>query len=247
MTDEPLEQRPLVRVEIVLPAQPMHREHSERHAMEQRHHRQRMKVRHARQQLVTLADLAGSPYAYPVTASDPDAGDTLTFSLPTAPAGMTIDASTGLITWTPTLGQVGNTSVTVRVTDSGGLFAEQGFTIAVTAPGPVTQPPSITSTPVTTATADTPYNYDLDATDPNPGDALTWSLITAPAGMTIAAATGLIQWTPSAAQAGDHPVEVKVQDAGGLFVTQAYTLTVNAAAVCVPPSSSHFKFHGRGW
>jgi len=148
---------------------------------------------------------------------------------------MTIDASTGLITWTPTLGQVGNTSVTVRVADSGGLFAEQGFTIAVTAPGPVNQPPSITSTPVTTAIADTPYSYDLDATDPNPGDTLTWSLLTAPAGMTIDPATGLIQWTPSAAQAGDHPVEVKVQDAGGLFATQTYTLTVNAAAVCVPP------------
>jgi RHS repeat-associated protein len=182
-----------------------------------------------------LAALAGSPYAYPVTASDPNLGDTLTFSLPTAPAGMTIDASTGLITWTPTLGQVGNTGVTVRVTDAGGLTAEQAFTIAVSPPAPVNLPPSITSTPVTTATADAPYGYDLEATDPNPGDTLTWSLITAPAGMTIDPATGLIQWTPSAAQAGDHPVEAKVQDAGGLFVTQTYTLTVNAAAVCVPP------------
>ncbi|EXI66571.1 MAG: Cell wall-associated polypeptide CWBP200 [Candidatus Accumulibacter adjunctus] len=177
----------------------------------------------------------GQPYAYQITASDPDAGDVLTYSHPTAPAGMTINPTTGLITWTPALAQVGKPNVTVRVTDQGGLFTEQGFTITVTAPAPVNQPPSFTSTPVTSAAAGSPFTYLVTATDPDPGDTLTYSLTTAPPGMTINAASGLIQWTPAAGQAGGHPVAIKVQDAGGLSDTQSFTVTVGAVLACAPP------------
>jgi len=44
---------------------------------------------------------ASAAYTYAVRAADPE-GDALTFSLPTAPAGMSIDPSSGRITWTPT-------------------------------------------------------------------------------------------------------------------------------------------------
>jgi hypothetical protein len=86
-----------------------------------------------------LAATAGQPYAYVVTASDPDVGDVLGFTLATAPAGMAINAGTGQITWTPTLSQLGDRNVTVRVTDTGGLYAEQSFTIVARATndGPV--------------------------------------------------------------------------------------------------------------
>ena len=43
----------------------------------------------------------GVAYSYDVNASDAN-GDTLSYSLTQAPAGMTINASTGLIAWTPT-------------------------------------------------------------------------------------------------------------------------------------------------
>jgi serine protease AprX len=72
----------------------------------------------------------GQVYQYPVTATDPD-GDTLRFSLITAPSGMTIDATTGLILWTPDNAQVGSNSVELRVTDSTGLYVAQRFTIFV--------------------------------------------------------------------------------------------------------------------
>jgi len=45
---------------------------------------------------------AGLPYAYDVDATDPDAGDVLTYSLTTAPAGMSVNPTSGLIAWTPT-------------------------------------------------------------------------------------------------------------------------------------------------
>ena len=44
----------------------------------------------------------GSAITFTATATDPDAGQTLTFSLTGAPAGATIDSSTGAFSWTPT-------------------------------------------------------------------------------------------------------------------------------------------------
>jgi hypothetical protein len=66
----------------------------------------------------------------------------------------------------------------------------------------------------------------VNATDPNPGDVLTYSLTTFPAGMTINATTGVIAWTPTAAQVYSQAVTVRVADQGGLFVTQTFTISV---------------------
>ena len=92
----------------------------------------------------------------------------------------------------------------------------------------VNNPPTITSTPVLTATVGVLYNYDVNATDPN-GDTLTYSLTTFPTGMTINSTTGLIAWTPTAGQAPSQAVTVRVTDPGGLFATQSFTITVQAA------------------
>jgi len=75
-------------------------------------------------------------YSYDVNATDSD-GDTLVYSLTTKPSGMSINSSTGLITWTPTTS--GSYNVTVKVSD-GELFATQSFTIAVSESGII--PPS---------------------------------------------------------------------------------------------------------
>ncbi|MFN0185547.1 MAG: putative Ig domain-containing protein, partial [Aquabacterium sp.] len=74
----------------------------------------------------------GVAYSYRVTATDANGG-TLTFSLPTRPSGMTINATTGQIAWTPTAAQVGNRAVTARVVDPGGLATTQSFTVNVVA------------------------------------------------------------------------------------------------------------------
>ena len=54
-----------------------------------------------------------APYSYNVAATDPNAGDVLTFSLDFSPLNMTVDPSTGLIQWTPSAGQVGAHAVRV--------------------------------------------------------------------------------------------------------------------------------------
>ncbi len=89
-------------------------------------------------------------YLYGVLAFDADAGEILTFSLAQAPAGMTINAASGLVRWTPTGGQIGRQVVAVKVTDSQGQFAYQGFTIEVV--GAVTVPSVIGQTQATAQT-----------------------------------------------------------------------------------------------
>jgi hypothetical protein len=76
----------------------------------------------------------GNLLTFTVTASDPDPGQTKTFSLIGAPAGATIGASTGVFNWTPSV--TGSFTFKVRVTDNGSpvLYSEQSVTVTVTAP-----------------------------------------------------------------------------------------------------------------
>jgi subtilisin-like proprotein convertase family protein len=164
-----------------------------------------------------------SLYEYDVDANDPDVGDVLTFSLDAAPAGMTIDTSSGLIEWTPTGAQIGDQEVTVRVTDFEGLLDTQSFIVSVSEKN---WPPEITSSAVETVLEDALYQYDVEATDPNGGQDLTFSLDAAPNGMMIDASTGLIQWSPDNSDVGDHQVTVRVEDPFAESDTQEFTLTV---------------------
>ena len=58
----------------------------------------------------------GQAYQYQVTATDPE-GAALSYLLLVKPDGMTIDAGTGLVTWTPGSSQLGQNSVVVAAVD----------------------------------------------------------------------------------------------------------------------------------
>ena len=194
-----------------------------------------------------LTATVGLLYTYQVTATDPNAGDVLTFSLTTAPTGMTINPTTGVITWTPTAAQAPSQAVTVRATDGGGLFDTQSYSITVAATPPAPAPPVITSTPILTTTVGVIYTHQVTATDAN-GGPFIFSLDVAPAGMTISA-TGLISWTPTAAQVSPptHPVTVRVTDNTALFTTQSYSITVSAAGGGVTLIEAHFDVNEDGF
>jgi len=91
---------------------------------------------------------------------------------------------------------------------------------------PQNKAPEITSIPVTEAEIGVLYTYDVDATDPDVGDVLTYSLTTEPSGMLIDGTSGVITWTPTAA--GDFPVTVEVSD-GKLSDTQSFIVTIGPA------------------
>ena len=172
--------------------------------------------------------IEGAQYVYRVDAFDPDVGDVLTFSLSAAPGGMTVDSSTGVISWTPAARDVGSHFVRVIVTDRIGRFASQAFRVTV---GRVffNRAPVFRSTPPNQAVVGYRYRYAARAEDPNLGDVLTYSLLQRPAGMNVNASTGLVQWTPIAELSGAAvPVELAATDLGGLSATQPFTVSVTA-------------------
>jgi hypothetical protein len=79
-------------------------------------------------------------YRYQFRARDP-AGGKLIYSLEKAPAGMTIDQATGLITWP--LGGVkpGDYPVKIVATDAEGGAASQEYTLTLGAPAPSPKQP----------------------------------------------------------------------------------------------------------
>lgn len=91
---------------------------------------------------------------------------------------------------------------------------------------PSNRPPEITSEAVVYATKGAPYTYDVEATDADEGDVLTFSLVQSPSGMVIDASSGLIQWTPMEDQVGCTEVVVKVVDSHDASDTQDYSLYV---------------------
>jgi hypothetical protein len=75
------------------------------------------------------------------------------------------------------------------------------------------------------------------ASDADTGDTLVWSLLNAPAGMTIDTVTGMIQWATSVSDTGIYPdIVVQVSDNGvpALSDSETITVTVGAAQAAGP-------------
>lgn len=94
---------------------------------------------------------------------------------------------------------------------------------------PVNQAPKITSTAVTTASVEKLYTYDVDASDVDSGDILSYALTALPAGMSINSQTGIINWTPTASQVGSQAITVNVTDGKGGSDSQSFTISVSLA------------------
>ena len=72
----------------------------------------------------------GQKYSYQVK-TNAGSGQEITFLLGAAPAGMSINASTGLVTWVPNVFQKGSKTVTVLARDQFGDTTQQTFSISV--------------------------------------------------------------------------------------------------------------------
>jgi hypothetical protein len=172
----------------------------------------------------TIPELAA--YTFTASATDTDVpAQPLTFSLVGAPAGATIDASTGVFSWTPTEAQgPGNYPFTVRVGD-GVTNTDAAITLDVTEANAA---PVLSGVPASATIPElAAYTFTASATDPDlPAETLTFSLVGAPAGATIDPGTGVFSWTPAEAQGpGTYPFSVRVSD-GGVNTDASITLAV---------------------
>ena len=182
----------------------------------------------------------GQLLQFTVTATDPEApGQTLTYSLdPGAPAGAAINPTTGVFTWTPTEAQgPGTYTLTIRVTDSSPQNASAAETIQIS----VTEanlPPVLAVIGNRSVFEGVLLTFTAAATDPDlPANALTYSLIGAPAGAAINAATGVFTWIPSESQGpGTFTITVRVTDNGPGSFFDEETIQVTVAEANTAPS-----------
>jgi len=151
----------------------------------------------------------GEKYGYNVEASDDDIGDVLTFSLSQRPDGMVIDQQTGVISWTPTMSQLGEQSVTVAVSD-GKASKTQIFKITVTR-STHNHRPAIQPIPDSTITVGDEFQSQVMANDVDAGDQLIFTLAGQPSGMTMSP-SGAISWKPTGGQVGTYTITVNVSD-----------------------------------
>ena len=174
----------------------------------------------------------GHPYQYPLAASDVD-GDELVYSLDVAPAGMNIDAYSGLIAWTPTGDQVGAQTVIVRVTDPGGLFATQSFTIAVAGQNapPVAQNDVYRMIRRGTLSIAAPGILANDS-DPDSGDvlmAVNFGTLVPEGGALVHHADGSFNFTPPRNYIGTKRFSYQAQDSAGA-TSEVATVSITVAA-----------------
>ena len=102
----------------------------------------------------TQSTMAGTTMNLPISASDSDSSQTLTYSASGLPAGLTINGTSGVISGSPTA--VGSKSVTVTAKDTTGASASATFTWTISARSTSTAvscaPSSITAGSPTTCT-----------------------------------------------------------------------------------------------
>jgi chitodextrinase len=113
----------------------------------------------------------------------------------------------------------------VSAFDADGNVSGNSTSIAVTPANTASQAPQMLTQPVTSATAGSVYFYDAEASgSPRP----TYSLVTAPAGMTIQSASGAIRWTPTSA--GTFDVSVRASNGVGTPATQTFQVVVGSSS-----------------
>ncbi|MCU0548662.1 MAG: choice-of-anchor C family protein [Leptolyngbya sp. Prado105] len=178
---------------------------------------------------------AGNVFRYEATAIDSNA-DSLAYELLVGPIGMSIDSQTGVLVWKPTLadaneltsirGERGVHSIIIRANDQRGGTTLQSFQIKVSS---VNQAPIITSTPRTTARIGSAYFYNVEASDAE-RDTLVYTLDATSISLGMTLTDGILSWTPTAAQAGNHSISISVSD-GKATTTQTYTLLVASQAI----------------
>jgi hypothetical protein len=163
----------------------------------------------------TKSGTVGTSFSYSVIATN----SPTSYSSTALPAGLTLNATTGVISGTPTA--VGSTNVTVTATNAGG----SGSNIIAINISAALPPAPVVTTATKSGTVGTSFNYSVIATN----SPTSYSSTTLPAGLTLNTTTGVISGTPTAV--GSTNVTVTATNAGG---SGSNIITINISAALPP-------------
>ncbi len=180
--------------------------------------------------LLTAFEDEGYKVTYEAVDNDTVYGDIITWHMDSNTSFLAMDSASGVLSGTPTNDDVGIYWVNVTVSDLILTSDSHNFTMTVIN---VNDPPLITSEPIIETIALDPYEYQLNVTDVDIGDILTYSLDTCPDNMVINEDYGLITWIPDPEQIGENPVIVRVGD-GNESDTQEFNIKVTTPANYAP-------------
>ncbi len=153
--------------------------------------------------------------------SDPDVGDTLTYTVD-GPVWLTIDEN-GVLSGAPTNDDVGETSVTVTATDSSGASVDTSFTVTV---DNVNDAPEATDIDDQGASEDASFSYDASThfSDVDAGDSLSYA-VSGPDWLSVDA-DGTLFGTPADGDDGVSTVTVTATDTSGESVSATFEINV---------------------
>jgi Ca2+-binding RTX toxin-like protein len=171
-----------------------------------------------------------------LSVTDPDAGDTFTYSL--QPGGDAVQfALSGNLLKVGAAGldyEAGATrTVTVRTTDAGGAFVDRTFTVNVTN---VNEAPVVANAIADQTSAEyLPFNLDVAGvfSDVDAGDTLGYAATLAdgsalPAWLTFDPATQSFSGSPIASDLGTYRVTLIATDGGGLSAAETFGITITS-------------------
>ena len=178
----------------------------------------------------------GTAYSAPVAASGGTAP--YTYSATNLPGGLSISASTGMITGIPAQNSVGTASATVKVTDSTQPSSQSASSRLSISISPAASPaaPAVTTTSLPSGTVSVPYpSTSLQASGGVPP--YSWSLQSGsmPAGLNLSTG-GAISGTPTSA--GAYSLTFVVTDASSTPETAKASLTLTVSAGPTGPTST---------
>ena len=167
-----------------------------------------------------------------IAASDSASGQTLTYTALNLPPGLSINRSTGLISGTIPTSTVVSTPLTVEVTaeDATGGSGSAAFGWIVRNRVMVTNPGTQTSN------ADTPVSLQIQASDSDAGETLTYTAAGLPPGLSINPSTGLISGTIQG-KAGAYGVAVTAADTTGSSGSATFAWVVHNTVTVTNPGT----------
>ena len=169
-----------------------------------------------------------------LTATDENAGDTLTYKKLAGPAWLSVSEN-GNYSGTPLNSNVGDNYFVVKVADQHNASATALLTITVTN---TNDAPVFKVSPIIcpAGTEKVPYREQalkFSAADPDTGDTISYSIVSGPEWLEIDG-SGILIGTPPKDSAGSNDFTIRATDASGAFSEETLQIKINPNTLPLP-------------